>query len=365
MRFYCLYIVQDGLNGFHLSGNWGNEMKVKDLEELKHTIASLVQQYTIDVVGIHNVFDSDIADYLTTIRPVVKFSHSPVIVCPGKDKYWRYSKIPCSKPYGLHCFWHVYTQGCSNRHPRRIWKDWHFVRKELQRARNTYHKVIVMSEYNKQRLLELGVSSGKVVVNPYFTKEVTVKPLRGNISEITRLLFIGRIIEGKGVSEMVDAVQEVLLNHDDVLLDIIGDGLQFQAIKQKIERLGLSNKIKMHGWLSREKIDEFLANCHLVIFPSTYPESFGIVGIEAMMYGKPVVAFDVGGVSTWLKHGETGVLIPPGDLKALGDAVEMLITDNARYLAMSHMSRELALAKYTAGSHMKALLQTFKEAATA
>jgi glycosyltransferase involved in cell wall biosynthesis len=320
-----------------------------------------VNSKEIDLICIHNLFDVDLSRFLVSLRPTIKFSHSPVLVCPGRDKYWRFSQKPCTIPYGVHCFWHIYTEGCSNRHPKRILKAWNYVKDELARARNGYKKVIVMSKYNRERLLECEVPPDKITVNPYFTSYAETVSNADETQDL-RFLFIGRIISGKGVPEMLNAVEPILKKHSHVKLDIIGDGLQMADARKMVAEKHIEDKVLFHGWLPKEEINKFLANCYLVIFPSIYPESFGIVGIESMMYAKPVVAFDVGGVSTWLEDGETGYLVPSGNTALMSDAVERLLTDKAGYKKMSETARTHAMEKFSQDVHLKKLTQVFEEA---
>jgi Glycosyltransferase len=367
------YLPQYGCNSYWLCIQKNNQRYLVaeyqgtftefSLKQVKDYLAKWISDHHIDLICIHNLFEIELVELLLTLKPVVKFSHSPVLVCPGRDKYWRFSQKPCTIPYGMHCFWHIYSEGCSNRHPKRIWKAWNYVRKELEFAKDRYQKIVVMSTYNSGRLLECNVPADKIVVNPYFTRYVDTIP-EAIPRETVRILFIGRIISGKGVPEMLHAVEPVLKKHTHVHLDIIGDGLQMNEVKKMVTDKGIEGNVMFHGWLPRQKIDKLLAECYLVIFPSIYPESFGIVGIESMMNGKPVVAFNVGGVSTWLKNGENGFLLKSGDHVQMSQAIEKLLTDKELYKRMSRHAREIAVEQFTPDVHFKKLISVFDNAVT-
>ena len=87
----------------------------------------------------------------------------------------------------------------------------------------------------------------------------------------------------------------------------------------------------------------FYSNFDLLIFPSKYCESLGLVGIEAMACGTPVVGSDIGGISSYLKDGYNGFLVPPGNADAISDAI-------VRYVQMPETERSLMVqnALYTA-----------------
>lgn len=328
---------------------------------LKQGLQNWITEKQIDIICLHNLFDSDLVRFLLSVRPVVKFSHSPVLVCPGRNKYWRYSNSPCTRPYGLHCFWHVYAEGCSNRHPKRILKAWNYVRNELNNAKTKYKAVVVMSEYNFNLLRECETPEDKIIINPYFTRDVSSSVVEeiGNSVRLN-LLFIGRLVEGKGVIEMLKALGPILRENSNVHLNIIGDGLQTEEVRQLIGLLKIENSVSLLGWLPRIEIDKFLIECYAVIFPSTYPESFGIVGIEAMMASKPVVGFDVGGVSTWLKDNETGFLLKPGDIQGMTNALRKLLQDRELYETLSRNARKSALENFLPDQHMRKLILLFE-----
>lgn len=353
--------IQKNGNQFQVA-EYRQDWKIMDRESLKSFLLSWFRQNAIQLVCIHNLFEPEIVEWVVSMIPVIKFSHSPVVVCPGRDKYWRFSEKPCTVPYGIHCFWHVYSQGCSNRHPKRIWSAWNYVKGELERAKKGYKKLVVMSNYNRNLLLECGVPDNKIVVNPYFTRYINEITSSAD-EEILRLLFIGRVINGKGVPEMLNAVGPILKKYSHVELDIIGDGLQMEEVKRMVATMKIEEKVRFHGWQPREAIDRFLASCYLVIFPSVYPESFGIVGIESMMNGKPVVAFDVGGVSTWLKNGETGYLLPSGNTEGMRMSIEKLLVDKKIYKQISLQARANAVQNYLPAVHMERLVKIFHEAA--
>jgi len=90
--------------------------------------------------------------------------------------------------------------------------------------------------------------------------------------------------------------------------------------------LGLERKVKFLDWVDHEKIGEHYATSTVVAVPSRWPEPFGMVGLEAMQHGRPVVAFDVGGISDWLEHEETGLLVPEQDVAGFARALERILT---------------------------------------
>jgi glycosyltransferase involved in cell wall biosynthesis len=86
-----------------------------------------------------------------------------------------------------------------------------------------------------------------------------------------------------------------------------------------------------------------------------------MVGIEAMSYGKPVLAFDVGGISEWLKHGETGFLVNPGDEESLAEKMNLLLGDRPLAARMGLKARAAVERRFMPETHVTSLLGVFEK----
>ena len=346
-------------NEFKVARQGGREWQLANIHAVCSFLDSYILQNDIDIINIHSLFEPTIISYCLQIKPVIKFCHSPVMVCPGRDKFWRKSERICDIKYGLHCFRHIYSEGCANRHPARVVKAWKYVNFEIKNAAKRYGKIIVMSDYMQNGLLECGVPLEQIDVNPYFTnlshrENVNQRATKKNI------LYAGRLISSKGPHILLEAIADTLRSNSDVSLDIIGDGNMRQELENKVSILGLSDKVMFHGWKGREQIKVLMENCYVFALPSIYPEAFGIVGIEAMACSKPVVAYNVGGVSTWLRNNKTGFLIERGDRLEFRTAIENLINDPVLYRSMSNAAYDEALRRFTPDTHMARLISIFE-----
>ena len=149
------------------------------------------------------------------------------------------------------------------------------------------------------------------------------------------LLFLGRLVGTKGLPYLVKAMEEV-----DHHLVIAGGGPEYKKLERMVVSNGLEHRVELAGRVDEKEKHRLLSQCSLFVFPSTW-ESYGIAAAEAMSYGKPVIASEVGGLPEVV--GETGVLVPPRDEKALARAINELLADD-------EMRRELGKrAKKRAG----------------
>ncbi len=134
------------------------------------------------------------------------------------------------------------------------------------------------------------------------------------------MLFVGSLIPRKGLPFLVEAAKKMVKEQPDTKFLIVGEGPLKKQLTASLESANLSGNFKFLGNL---KDDSFHAvyNCADVFVLPSIQEGQGIVLLEAQASGKPVVAFDVGGVNEALRNGETGLLVKRGNTDELADAL--------------------------------------------
>jgi glycosyltransferase involved in cell wall biosynthesis len=202
-----------------------------------------------------------------------------------------------------------------------------------------------------RHLSENGVSPRSVI--PLFT---TITPAsESGDDERRRVVFAGRVVTPKGVGVLIRAARTV-----DGEFVICGDGWQLDAMRRLARRLGVLDRMRFTGWLGPEELARELAGASVVVMPSLWPEPFGLVGIEALAAGRPVIASATGGVLDWLADGVNGLLVRPGDAPALAGALNELLCDPARQRAMGAAGREMVAARFSPERHVAALLDAYR-----
>ena len=167
-------------------------------------------------------------------------------------------------------------------------------------------------------------------------------------SEIKKILFVGGLDKAhyfKGVDILLKAASKFQLPASS--FQIIGDGdLKPQYMKQAKE-LGIADKVNFLGKVSDEKLPEIYRQADLLILPSINKnEAFGLVLLEAMACGVPVIASDLPGVRTVFENGRQGLLCNPGDISDLKNKIEEILSDENKRKQMSQEARKLAKEKY-------------------
>ncbi len=219
-------------------------------------------------------------------------------------------------------------------------------------------KVIAPSEYIKKEALLNGVPEDKVEVIPHFT----MKNIEGRRREPLEgaVLFIGRADALKGIGEFIKALS-LLESEWSAVIVASGEREKIAEYREMAGVLGIAERVEFVGGVDYASLDEYYQKASVVAFPSMSTESFGLVGIEAMSFGRPVVAFDSGGPAEWLKDGETGFLLRRGDVRALASSISRLLTDMALARTMGERAFQEVRA-FRSGPHIKRLITLYEAA---
>ncbi|MCD6600088.1 MAG: glycosyltransferase [Dehalococcoidia bacterium] len=144
-----------------------------------------------------------------------------------------------------------------------------------------------------------------------------------NYNEIKQLLLVANISPQKGIPYLLEALKQIKNERQDFRLDIVGEGQNRKEYEGLTKTLGLENMVKFHGRKSKEEVAEFMRRCDFFVQPSLY-ETFGVVYIEAMACGKPVIATNLP-VLRDLINEDRGILVPSKDVYALAQAVDYML----------------------------------------
>lgn len=160
------------------------------------------------------------------------------------------------------------------------------------------------------------------------------------------LIAVGRLESCKGFLDLIDVFNLVSKKNKEATLTLVGDGKEYQAILNKIISLGLSKKVKMLGYQSQEVINNLYDKSSLYIMTS-HTESFGLVMLEAMSHGLPVVGFSSAeGARDLIKDGENGYLIANRDQQAMANKIVELLKDRT-LLQKTGANAYKSVKKYT------------------
>ena len=238
-------------------------------------------------------------------------------------------------------------------------------------------EVIVNSNYMKNELQRLfGLPYEKINVVPngvnlnlYNGVEKDYNFRRQYAADNEKIiLYVGRLVYEKGIQNLIAAMPKILNGYHDSKLIIAGRGGMIDELRDEVRRLGIDNKVYFTGYLSLDKVTKMYKCADVAVFPSTY-EPFGVVALEGMLSGTPVVVSDVGGLNEIVDHRVNGMKSYAGNPNSIADSIlELLynpglcaeISKNAKAKVKSQYNWN-KIAQDTHFIYQKAICQTMAE----
>jgi len=214
----------------------------------------------------------------------------------------------------------------------------------------------VASRFMREGLLENGHDAGRIDLVPLYA------PHPGPVTESVEpgLLFLpSRLVPPKGVQVALEAVAR--LGELPWRLVIAGDGWHRAALEEKSKAMGISDRVQFLGEISPDEIGRWYQRCEIVLFPVLRHEPFGLVGVEALSHGRPIVAFGGGGADEWLADGESAVRVEARTSDAFAAGLAGLLRDPARRLALAEGARR-RYAPFEPDAYIARLRASFERA---
>ena len=160
------------------------------------------------------------------------------------------------------------------------------------------------------------------------------------------ILFVGRLVPLKGPQVLIEAMGQVAQVHPEAQLVLVGDGALRDQLRQHAQELGLAGQVRLLGYVRGKPLAALYRAADVVVVPSLY-EPFGLVALEAMVSGTPVVAADAGGLAALVRDQQTGLKVPPNDPRALAGGILRLLTDHDLASGLAANARRMAMKQYS------------------
>jgi glycosyltransferase involved in cell wall biosynthesis len=218
-------------------------------------------------------------------------------------------------------------------------------------------RVVANSEATREALISCGGPASRIDVvyngideDPFrsvSSSDVAAARDELNLPDARVVGLFSRLAEWKGQHVLLRALRTL----PNVTALIVGDALfpqdrrYAEQLKTKIAEWGLEDQVRMPGF--RDDVPTLMHACDIVLHTSTAPEPFGRVIVEGMLAKRPVVATDRGGAAEIITHGETGLLIPPGDSDALSDTIRYTLTNPDGAALIAQQGYDVARSRFS------------------
>jgi glycosyltransferase involved in cell wall biosynthesis len=314
-------------------------------------LRALRETFNLDAVRVARqaleTFDPQIVHlgmFLTQASPAIlpAFKSRPIIWAPNEHRPTcpRGNRLlpdgrACQHPAGMACL----RYKCFHAHglaPRLLQL------RLLKRWRPFVDLVVAPSVAFRHELENHGVTVDAVVphgipIAPFAERPVAVPAFVG---------FAGRLVPEKGVQVLLDAMALLPPSLAHARLRLAGDGPERSSLEARARRLGLADRVEFLGHLSREAVERCLSEAAVQVVPSLWCEPFGLVAIEAMARGTPVVVSAAGALPELVEDGRTGFVVPAGDARALAGRLADVLSDDAGRASMCREARRVACERF-------------------
>lgn len=214
-------------------------------------------------------------------------------------------------------------------------KVWQLIYKPVISGMKRADRVIAVSGAAKAYCVALGVPRDKIEIIPngvdlsVFNTKVDGSAMRAKLKIAREPLVVTaiRFVKRKGPVYLVSAFSKVLKSIPNAKLAIAGSGPEAANLRDQIRKLGMAKSAKILVGLNREEVAELMAAADVFVLPSLV-ESFGIVLLEAMAVGTPIVCTRTEGATEIVDDEVNGVMVPPADSNALADAILRVLNDS-------------------------------------
>jgi glycosyltransferase involved in cell wall biosynthesis len=325
-----------------------------------------------DLVYVHLVESPALEARLLDVAPAVLFAHAYHGMCISGEKTFKLPDVrPCARAFGWRCLPHFYPRRCGGLSPITMWRDY-----LKQSARHSllpgYSAIVTISDHIRRAVVANGAKPERVHKLPppinAALGESCNQPVANGPPSTWRIIFAGRMSRLKGVEVLLDAMPSVAAALNSQLdLILIGDGPDRAHLQEKAQRAQSRERrlnVRMPGWMNPQQLRAAFSEADLLVVPSLWPEPFGLIGPEAGRFGVPAAAFDVGGISEWLRDGVNGELAPgdPPTARGLADAIVRCLRDPVLYVKLRKGALETSL-RFDMKRHVESLIGIFGQVA--
>jgi glycosyltransferase involved in cell wall biosynthesis len=322
-----------------------------------HRLSEFIKTRDPDLIHLHGLWNLEVIKLCLSMKPCLMTTHDYRWLCPDSKFYWKRSQTECPRIAGWSCAAMTLTKKCLTprplqalRHLRRI----NGFKKLLPQLK----AVISPSRAAAARVKAEGYPESNLHVLPYYCGMPSAKSPRP-VPKSKRICFIGRIAPYKGLEYFLKALAAL---PQDVEGWIMGDvtGAKGNQITQDAQSLGCEQKIKLIPWGDQKGVEDVLKQVSILVFPSIWPETLGIIGLEAMAQGVPVIGCDIGGVRDWLKHEETGFLCSPKSDRQIAEYATRLFSDESLMMSMGQQSIHHVSQHFQPETHLGKLVEIYE-----
>lgn len=321
--------------------------QIYDDPALDQALIDYGRAFRPDIVHVHNLYSfpaSAIVALASIGAPIVMTLHDLALLCTNSWGVLPDGRI-CGGGPGRKCL----EEGCH----RHAYYDERNVLVSALRYRlvkEVFDGFVSPSNDFADRFRANGFAPVEVI--PYWVDANHGDSETHEVREPQRLVYVGRLTPEKGLDHLVRAMRFVKERLPTARLDVVGGGVEEDALERLADREGVADVVEFHGRVSHAEVARYLARAAVQVVPSIWSENSPVAIYESLVAGLPTVASRIGGIPDLVRDGETGFLVRPRDPRDLADKLLRVLEDPALRERLSQGCRDAARRYTDAGEHL-------------
>ena len=327
-------------------------------KEAQGKIAELLDNEKIDIAHVHNIYHHLSPSVLVELKkrgiPVVMTLHDFKLICPNYSLYTQ--NEVCERCKG-HKYYNAIKYKCLQNSvaSSAIGATEMYFHKLFSLYEKNVDLFIAPSKFVKKKMIEFGQDGNKIKVIPHFSEVSTPRKKLKENKPKDSLLYMGALLEGKGILELVKTFSKLNTSFE---LNIAGSGPLEKSIRNYLHEKNIKN-IHLLGQLDKKELHLAIESCSAVVIPSIWYETFGLTGLEAYAFSKPIIVNDVGALPELVLPNQTGYRVNVSKPLQFEKQLKMILSKKDKFPKMGKNGRDFLERHFSAEVHYEALVNEY------
>jgi glycosyltransferase involved in cell wall biosynthesis len=312
----------------------------------------LIEKERPDIAHIHNIYPLFSPSILTVFRkfniPVVMTCHDYGLVCP-QGQHLRRGRS-CELCTGGHEYWCILKKCRKDLFESAAYALRNMIFRKLRLMHRNVTIFIALNQFTKSRLIKAGFDRERIFILPHMTP---FQDERINTKKEKYVAYVGRISPEKGIDTIFSAAKRI----STIPIKLAGDGPNLNELSRKAPP-----NVKLLGRLEHKELEAFYQNAKFLVVPSKWYEVFGMVTLEAMSFGLPVIASKIGGLPELVKNNKSGLLIDPDNPEDLAKKIKLLWENQNLCIKMGQEGKNNVFQEHSENIYFERIMKIYNTA---
>jgi glycosyltransferase involved in cell wall biosynthesis len=316
-----------------------------------YRMLKIIRLHKPDIVHVHGIYPFFTPSILVACKkkniPVLLHCHSFQLICPCSILF--HENAICDLCIEKNAFWCVLKNCRKNIFESIAYALRFFIAKRFNLYKNNVDYFIAPTKFVKDRLILAGFNKDQIFILPNI---VNMNYRSADIYNGQYVAFVGRLSPEKGIATLVSAAEQL----PKIQFSVAGEGNLMNGLRQR----ALSN-LKFLGFLNTHELEDFYCRARFIVVPSLCFETFCLVAAEAMSYGLPIIASNLGGLKELIDDRATGLLFKTGDVDDLIKKIRILWNNPSLCQKMGALGRSKVRRDYNEDKFLNRLMYIYEK----